>query len=271
MSASTARIEAIRREVVAGFDEGRSLTEIAERIASLPELQQQDLQERLDAALASNEWYQRATCSQGNRLIENLPRWLADEISTGKLAELCGYTSVELKEVRDALYARDNQHRRGPELQQDTTLPEPSPWEKKLSEGMDPRGLHEAAKAIARNDGWQNHAPLTRHEAFARASVRAYLANTSPEKASCSEQGIPAPSEEAKRLRSFVEGVVEVCAWGRYAHVPIGDGGSVQDWATKLGILVPVPHEQPCRNGACECDGATELLQFAWKAKQEEK
>lgn len=70
---------------------------------------------------------------------------------------------------------------------------------------------------------------------------------------------------ENERLRQFVEGVVEVCAWGRDAWVPIDDGGSVQDWGTKLGLLVPVAHQQPCTDEGCECDGATELLQFAWK------
>ena len=59
-----------------------------------------------DAALAQVAWYKRATCAHGHLLIEHLPRWLSDEISTAKLGELCGYTVADLLPLRNALYAQ---------------------------------------------------------------------------------------------------------------------------------------------------------------------
>lgn len=72
---------------------------------------------------------------------------------------------------------------------------------------------------------------------------------------------------EVERLRKFVEGVVELCAWGRAAFIE-EDGGSVQDAAVRLGLLVPIAHAQPCAIEGCECDGATSLFQFAWRVPE---
>ena len=74
-----------------------------------------------------------------------------------------------------------------------------------------------------------------------------------------------AEADEIRRLREFVERIVTLCEWGPSAFYSDSDE-DVHDHATRLGLFVTVPHVQPCQDESCGCDGATELLNFAWSA-----
>jgi hypothetical protein len=63
-------------------------------------------------------------------------------------------------------------------------------------------------------------------------------------------------------LRKFIEHFVRAEVWMENEY----DGGSVQDQAEKQGILIQVPHQMPCEEENCGCDGEDVdfLYQFAW-------
>lgn len=67
---------------------------------------------------------------------------------------------------------------------------------------------------------------------------------------------------ERDRLRAFVDRMIRIETWG-YFDVE-DDGGTIQDTAEELGLIVKRPHKQPCEDEACECDGSPELFYLAW-------
>ena len=69
---------------------------------------------------------------------------------------------------------------------------------------------------------------------------------------------------ERDNLRNFIESVIESECWGRVEYL---DGGSVQDEAERMGILVQVPHELPCSKEVCGCEGEGVdcLYYFHWR------
>lgn len=69
---------------------------------------------------------------------------------------------------------------------------------------------------------------------------------------------------ERDNIRAFVENMIKCECWGRVEYL---DGGSVQDEAERMGILVQVPHELPCSKEFCGCEGedADYLYNFHWR------
>lgn len=70
-------------------------------------------------------------------------------------------------------------------------------------------------------------------------------------------------AREVQRLREYVEASLELSLWSAFAFAK--EPEDLFDAAMRLGILVTVPHAQPCEVEECECDGTTELCQFAWR------
>ena len=70
-------------------------------------------------------------------------------------------------------------------------------------------------------------------------------------------------TEEIARLREFVELVVD-SIWLEDAPLAL-DGDEPLREAWRLGLVVPMPHAQPCTLTGCECDGATMLDDYAWR------
>ena len=60
--------------------------------------------------------------------------------------------------------------------------------------------------------------------------------------------------KERDTLRAFVDALIQDVCWGRGLPDDM-DGGSVQDMAVKMGVLVHEPHNLPCAKELCGCEG----------------
>jgi hypothetical protein len=62
-------------------------------------------------------------------------------------------------------------------------------------------------------------------------------------------------ADERDQLRKFIDALIQDVCWGRGLPDDM-DGGSVQDMAEQMGVLVKVPHPLPCDHiEACGCEG----------------
>jgi hypothetical protein len=61
-------------------------------------------------------------------------------------------------------------------------------------------------------------------------------------------------ADERDELRKFIDALIQDVCWGRGLPDDM-DGGSVQDMAERMGVLVKVAHTIPCELEACGCEG----------------
>lgn len=61
-------------------------------------------------------------------------------------------------------------------------------------------------------------------------------------------------TRDRDNLRNFIDALIQDVCWGRGMPDDM-DGGSVQDMAERMGVLVQVPHALPCDKEACGCEG----------------
>ena len=74
--------------------------------------------------------------------------------------------------------------------------------------------------------------------------------------------------QDRDNLRAYVERLIRTESWMQDEYL---DGGTVQDEAERMGILVQVQHTMPCENDNCGCEGeeVDHLYNFAWKVNDQ--
>ena len=74
--------------------------------------------------------------------------------------------------------------------------------------------------------------------------------------------------KDRDNLRAYVERLIRTESWMQDEYL---DGGTVQDEAERMGILVQVQHTMPCENDNCGCEGedVDHLYNFAWKVNDQ--
>lgn len=76
-------------------------------------------------------------------------------------------------------------------------------------------------------------------------------------------------ADERDNLRKFIDALIQDVCWGRGLPDDM-DGGSVQDMAERMGVLVKVPHTLPCDHiETCGCEGedVDYLYNTPWNVK----